>query len=211
MPVIPYLKPCASELMRIVVLKATVGRFNFSAALIFLFILSGAGCGMSKQTIDYSEGYARALEYTAASSGGNEQAAERFKAFMSSLSVETVEQQADDIYAQDAYLNDNLKEVRGRDEIRSYLKKSAEGVESIRVTFNDTMSSGINWYFRWTMAVRFKSLRDGATVVTSGMTHVRFNDAGLVVLHRDFWDSATGLYEHVPGLGLAIRFVKRRL
>jgi hypothetical protein len=32
-----------------------------------------------------------------------------------------------------------------------------------------------------------------------------------VVLHQDYWDSAAGLFEHVPVVGRLIRTVKSRL
>ena len=41
--------------------------------------------------------------------------------------------------------------------------------------------------------------------------HLRFNDAGQVVLHQDFWDSSQGFFEHVPILGAMIRWVRNRL
>jgi hypothetical protein len=47
--------------------------------------------------------------------------------------------------------------------------------------------------------------------VTIGMTHLRFDSEGKVVLHQDFWDSTRGIFEHVPVMGAGIRLVKKRL
>lgn len=44
-----------------------------------------------------------------------------------------------------------------------------------------------------------------------GMSHIRFDADGKVILHQDFWDSTGGLFEHVPGLGWMLRSVKSRL
>jgi hypothetical protein len=41
------------------------------------------------------------------------------------------------------------------------------------------------------------------------MSRVRFDAGGRVVLHQDYWDSASGLFEHVPVLGGLIRAVKK--
>ena len=35
--------------------------------------------------------------------------------------------------------------------------------------------------------------------------------AVMYVLHQDFWDPATGIYEHLPLVGNAIRQIKARL
>jgi hypothetical protein len=32
-----------------------------------------------------------------------------------------------------------------------------------------------------------------------------------VLIHRYFWDAATGVYEHIPVLGAGIRAIKRRI
>ena len=61
------------------------------------------------------------------------------------------------------------------------------------------------------MDLVFKKIARGEQTTTVGMSHIRFNAKGQVVLHQDFWDSASGLYEHIPVLGSLIRGVKNRL
>jgi hypothetical protein len=43
-----------------------------------------------------------------------------------------------------------------------------------------------------------------------GGTHLHFDAAGRVVLHRDYWDAAEELYEKLPLLGTLMRWLKRR-
>jgi len=43
-----------------------------------------------------------------------------------------------------------------------------------------------------------------------GSSHIRFNSAGLVIYHRDYWDAAEELYEKIPLLGNLMRFLKRQ-
>jgi hypothetical protein len=38
---------------------------------------------------------------------------------------------------------------------------------------------------------------------------VRFDAAGQVALHRDYWDAAEELYEKIPVLGIMMRALKR--
>lgn len=61
------------------------------------------------------------------------------------------------------------------------------------------------------MRLRFKKLRRGELTRSLGVSHMSFDAEGRVALHRDFWDSASGLLEHVPVVGGLIRTIKRRL
>jgi hypothetical protein len=45
-------------------------------------------------------------------------------------------------------------------------------------------------------------------VVTYGVTQFRFDAAGRVLIHKDFWDSGTGLHEQLPGVGGIVRRVR---
>jgi hypothetical protein len=45
-------------------------------------------------------------------------------------------------------------------------------------------------------------------MVSYGVTHFRFDEAGRVLLHKDFWDAGTGLHEYVPGVGALVRRVR---
>ena len=61
------------------------------------------------------------------------------------------------------------------------------------------------------MKVRMKKVAKGETITTPGITLVRFDRSGRILIHQDYWDSTTGLFEHVPALGYGIRAIKARL
>jgi steroid delta-isomerase len=42
-----------------------------------------------------------------------------------------------------------------------------------------------------------------------GASHLRFDAAGKVVLHRDYWDAAEELYAKLPVLGGLMRYLQR--
>ena len=43
-----------------------------------------------------------------------------------------------------------------------------------------------------------------------GSSHLRFDEAGLVDYHRDYWDAAQELYEKIPGLASLMRWLRRQ-
>jgi hypothetical protein len=60
------------------------------------------------------------------------------------------------------------------------------------------------------MQARFTPVRREVISDTLGVTHIRFNAQGEVVLHQDFWDSGLGFYSHIPVLGAGVRAIGRR-
>jgi len=135
----------------------------------------------------------------------------RFQDFLAHLDEKTAREDTEKVYAPDAYLNDTLKTIHGASAIRDYFIKTAKGLDSMTVTFDDLAVSGRNYYFRWTMDTRMKNLARGKNVRTIGITMVRFDGEGRVILHQDFWDSAQGVWEHVPVMGGVIRWILTKI
>ena len=136
----------------------------------------------------------------------------RFKLFFADFSPKKIDVLLDQTYAADAWFNDTLKTIRGRDPMRSYLKHSAEAVESCIVEVKETLSNETgDYYLRWVMTIRFKRFKKGQDTQTIGISHVRFNPDGLVCFHQDYWDSTADIFEHIPVLGWMIGKIKARL
>jgi hypothetical protein len=139
-------------------------------------------------------------------------AIERFKAFFATFAPDKVQRLLDRTYAPDAWFNDTLKELEGRDALRPYLEHSAQAVDDCRVEVQDVVSNGQgDYYVRWSMMIRFKRFKRGQDTWSIGMSHLRFDANGLVVLHQDFWNAADGLFQHVPLLGWGIRAIKKQV
>ncbi len=135
----------------------------------------------------------------------------RLKDYLSNLNKEHIRENTTSTYSADAYLNDTLKTEIGAAAIEKYFLGTAENADEIRVEIQDVVRSGNDYYLRWVMDVKFKKFHRGKSFRTVGMTHARFNDQGLVILHQDYWDSTTGFFQHVPVLGAGIRYIKSLL
>lgn len=144
-------------------------------------------------------------------SAAEKEAIARFEGFLAHLDEKVAREQTEKVYAPNAFLNDTLKTLQGSPAIRDYFIKTAQGLESMTVTFDDVAVSGHNYYFRWTMDTRMKHLAHGKNVRTIGVTMVRFDPQGRVILHQDFWDSAQGVWDHVPLLGTVIRWIQSKI
>ena len=142
---------------------------------------------------------------------GLKAAINRLQIYFSEVTRPRVQELTAAVYALDAYLCDTLHIARGSAAIEAYFVKTAERVNSMRVTILDYTTNGREVYARWSMTIAADELADGAPVTTFGLSHFRFNPAGQVILHQDFWDASAGFFEHLPGIGWSIPRLRGRM
>lgn len=168
--------------------------------------------GCASGPTDFSTGYREALASrpgAVLSGTALEVAVGRFAGLYGDLSVGNVAANVREVYAADAWFNDTIATEVGIASIEKYLLRTAEGAEAVHARINDVAVSGSDCYVRWTMEVRTKNLAGGRPIVTEGVSQLRFDADGRIILHQDFWNPAAGIYGHLPLLGPAIRFVNR--
>jgi hypothetical protein len=115
-----------------------------------------------------------------------------------------------ELYSVDALFRDPLHEVRGLANLQRYFAELYANVSELRFDFYgfDQVRPG-EGYLRWTLSYRHPRLAAGQLIRVEGCSHLLWRDK--VDQHRDFFDAGGLLYEHLPVLGQAIRWLKRRL
>lgn len=147
-----------------------------------------------------------------AGSPGETEALERFKAFLQGIGdVKFVRENTRKVYAADAYLDDTLAVHHGAAEVEAYFVKTSETMTSYQVTIDDVARSGDDHYVRWTMVFAAPALSGGKPVHSTGISQIRLDREGRVAFHQDFWDSGKNFYAHLPVVGGAVGFVRKRL
>lgn len=159
----------------------------------------------------YLETYQVALRTWPGSELAIDAGLERFRTAYSDLSSPGTEANIRDLYAEDIYFHDTLQRFDRGVALAAYMGSMAQSIETSSVHVDQVLRDGSDVFLRWTM--HFVSRTSGGEVVseTIGMTHLRFNAQGEVVLHQDFWDPASGLYRHIPVLGWLLDQVDRRI
>jgi len=173
-----------------------------------LLALFAAGCASGP--LDFTKDYHTALKERPGVPLTDEaarRAVVRFAGLYGDLSVAKVTANVREVYASDAWFNDTIATEAGIGAIEKYLLKTAEGAEKVQAKINDVAVSGSDVYVRWTMEIRTKNLAGGQPIITEGLSQLRFDRDGRIVLHQDFWNPSAGIYQHLPLLGPAIRFV----
>jgi hypothetical protein len=192
------------------------GRFGGRYGLIVVLAGLLGACGRVPVPLpELNASYERALARTAplavaCEPGSERQRAgfERLQAYFTNMSADSVREQTARVYAPEAYLNDTLVGIDGAGRIQAYFSHTMQATRVLNVRFLDRAPSGSDCFVRWEMQVEHDSLAGGEPVLTYGVTQFRFDQEGRVLLHKDFWDSGTGLYEQLPYLGRIIARVR---
>ena len=196
---------------------SNLSRYCLVLAILLIGGVFLMGCRKHKDTTLSSE-YLEALEKThkltertAVDPDKVIKAVENFKSLFRNLNLESITTYAQQAYAKDLYFNDTIKEITQRDSLIEYLKHSIEPLESCYIEFYDDTFKVGEVYLRWKMTLRFKKFKKGTYHESIGMTHIRINEEGEIVFHQDYWDTATGVFEHLPILGGIVKKIKSRL
>ncbi|MDK9703373.1 MAG: nuclear transport factor 2 family protein [Sulfuritalea sp.] len=126
------------------------------------------------------------------------------------LSPQTVDH-VPDFYAADAEFKDPFNEVRGTEAIARIFRHMFTQVDEPRFKIGSRFGGegdegGV--MLLWDFHFRTRGRRPQAIRVR-GASHLRFDAAGKVVLHRDYWDAAEDLYAKLPLLGALMRLLRR--
>lgn len=175
-----------------------------------------AGCASAPEP--YAVRYHQALDEAGASDTKRQAQSQAgptqlraFTSLFTNLQKPDLRERIAGVYAAQLYFNDTVHTLTSRDEVVAYLQETAERADLIEVRIDDTVMNGRDAYVRWTMRTVFTVSGKEKDIVTVGMTHLRFDEQGLVILHQDFWDSTEGLYRHMPVVGGVINWIGTKL
>ena len=175
-----------------------------------------SGCGTPPTPLPaLNASYERALARTAPlavtlvpGSDLERRAFDNVQRYFAGMTTATVREQTATVYAPGSYLNDTLVGIDGPGSIEAYFAHTIERSRLLKVEFLERAPVGTDWYARWRMTVAADGLNGGQPVVTYGVTQFRFDAQGRVLIHKDFWDAGSGLYEQLPGLGRVVGWVR---
>jgi len=181
-------------------------RYSNAWLVLLCTILLGA-CAHDSPT-PYAERYARALDRYPGAVAADDRHIDAFVRFFSHQNHDTLS--ARELYAGSLYFSDTLLTSEDFEEVVAHLERMRRGAGELQVQLLASNIEGQDVYLLWRMQARFTPVRKTVTSDTVGVTHLRFDADGLIVLHQDFWDSTEGFYQHLPVIGAVIRTVARR-
>lgn len=121
----------------------------------------------------------------------------------------------DAVYDPAVVFIDPFHQVNGLPALKRYLAATYSNAREVRFVFDTPLAEEGAACVPWVLHFRHPRLRGGAGIEVPGISHLRWREnsavAGRVCWHRDYYDAGALLYEHVPVLGAAVRWFKRRL
>lgn len=155
------------------------------------------------------QAYHDALDTLTGSTESIDEGLARFEAAFEDLTASDTEEAVQALYADRVHFNDTLITLESGEAVAEYMRDTGKRVSDCRVIVDHALRDGPDVFIRWTMHFESKAWGLGVDSKSVGMTHLRFDDEGRVILHQDFWDAAGGLYEHLPIVGAVVRTAKR--
>ncbi len=155
---------------------------------------------------------AHRIPTVAAGSAEAEAALGRWKNLLADLTYDALRGQVLAVYADSLYFNDTLKTLRTGAAVEDHLLSTGKLLDSgsveYRTEFRDSLG---DYYVRWEMRYAGPKLNGGEPIVTVGMSQLRFDEDGKVIFHQDYWDSTSGVFEHLPVVGGPLRWLRARM
>jgi len=177
--------------------------------------LSGCNTPGNQQAAERAEAsvnaYFSALERFPGNDTGIESGLASFEQAYQDLAAPDIGQAIEAVYAPNIFFNDTVHTITNRDALVAYMRQTGENLTSSEITIHQVIRDNTDVFVRWTMHFVIGEGDEAIDSRSIGMTHLRFNAQGQVILHQDYWDSASALYAHLPIVGMVVRAAQDRL
>lgn len=116
-----------------------------------------------------------------------------------------------EIYAARVYFRDPFNEIRGLTALHDIFTKMLANLADVRFRIRETVADEHSAVITWDMTFRIRKWKPDAAWSIHGASHLKFDVAGKVAYHRDYWDVAEELYAKLPVIGPVMRLLRRKL
>ena len=134
----------------------------------------------------------------------------RLVAYYETLTRDTVAKLGD-VYSSDVAFKDPFNDVRGMEEVRRVLMHMFDDLTEARFVIREAVAENSQAFLVWDFTFKVRRWQPEVERRIHGASHVRFDAAGKVEYHRDYWDAGEELYEKLPVFGAVVRWARRRM
>ena len=188
-------------------------RHRLTQSFLLIVALSTTACAgrSGSENPSYPAAYREALIETEQSARVRNEDLELFIKFLESIGTPGSAKAASELYSENIHFSDALILTKDKQVIVKHFSDLEAAGNQVKVTMHQKLISGNDVFLVWSMEARFTPIRREMISDSLGVTHLRFDEAGKVILHQDFWDSTEGFFRHIPVLGSVVNSVKRRV
>jgi limonene-1,2-epoxide hydrolase len=116
-----------------------------------------------------------------------------------------------EVYDDEVRFRDPFNDLQGAAALHALLARMFEQLEAPRFVVREVALQDDGAMLVWDFHYRLRNWQPTRLRQIHGLSHVRFGSDGRVIDHRDYWDAAAEVYEHLPLLGPLLRWLKRRM
>ena len=91
------------------------------------------------------------------------------------------------------------------------MQQTGHQVDHLEVQIEDIALSKQDIYVRWVMRMQFSVMGKKVDSESIGISQLRFDEDGKIILHQDFWDGVDGFYQYLPIIGYSLRKIRNQL
>ena len=115
-----------------------------------------------------------------------------------------------EIYHQEVTFQDPAHTLVGLDKLEAYFSSLYTNLSECSFVIDKILLQGDEAAIYWSMKFRHPKLSCGNSIAVEGTSLIK-GQGQKVIQHRDYVDYGAMLYEHIPALGLVVKFIKKRL
>lgn len=187
--------------------KIVQSRLAWSAP--FLILLTA--CSGNSMQSAYVNNYQKALESAGTQPLNTNEAISGFIEVFNQTQHDELAEIIRQSYAEQLYFNDTFRTITDRNELIDYMQQTGQQVARLEVQVQDVARSDQDIYVRWIMRMQFTVMGKKVDSESIGISQLRFNEQGKIILHQDFWDGVDGFYQHLPIIGYSLRKIRKNL
>jgi hypothetical protein len=111
-----------------------------------------------------------------------------------------------DFYHARSWFKDPFNEVQGVDAIIKVFDHMFITTESPQFIMAEQIVQNNQAFVTWTFNFQLK----GKSYSVAGSSHLKFDEHGLILVHRDYWDAAEELFQKLPLVGAPVRWLRQQ-
>ncbi len=114
-----------------------------------------------------------------------------------------------EVYSDDIQFIDAVHHLNGLSQLTDYFEHLYANILECKFHIHHVIESDNEASLFWTMEYSHPKISKGKRISVDGTSHIKFNET--VYYHRDYVDMGQMLYEHLPVIGSAVKFIKKRM
>jgi len=115
------------------------------------------------------------------------------------------------IYHPDVRFCDPVHQISGIAALGDYFAHAYARLTESHFSVRSMAAYGDTGFVSWQMRIRHPAIARGNEILVDGCSELRWQEDGLIIAHRDYYDLTQMVYQHLPVIGWLTSKVKQQM